>query len=51
MARITVRNVDDAHYAALKALAKANNRSVSAELRAIIADAVRKFREDNVPAA
>ncbi len=44
MATATVRNVDDRDYAALGALAEANGRSISEELRALIAEAARRQR-------
>ena len=44
MATATVRNVDDRDYATLNELADANQRSVSAELRAIIAEVAKKRR-------
>ena len=42
MATVTVRDIDDADYEALRALAKANNRSTSAQIRAMIAELSRK---------
>jgi plasmid stability protein len=44
MATATVRNVDDRDYAALGEIAEANGRSISEELRALIAEAARKRR-------
>lgn len=44
MATATARNVDDRDYAALAAMAAANGRSISEELRALIAEAARKQR-------
>jgi len=44
MATATARNVDDKDYAALAAMAAANGRSISEELRALIAEAARKRR-------
>jgi plasmid stability protein len=44
MATATARNVDDKDYAALAAMAAANGRSISEELRALIAEAARKQR-------
>jgi plasmid stability protein len=44
MATATARNVDDKDYAALAAMAAANGRSISEELRALIAEATRKQR-------
>ena len=38
MASMTIRDIDDAHYENLRRIAKANNRSASAHLRAIIAE-------------
>ncbi|MDX1484876.1 MAG: Arc family DNA-binding protein [Alphaproteobacteria bacterium] len=40
MASITIRNLDDAVVAALKARAKAHHRSLEGELRQILGDAV-----------
>ena len=44
MATATARNVDDKDYAALTAMAAANGRSISEELRALIAEAARRRR-------
>lgn len=44
MATATARNVDDKDYAALAEMAAANGRSISEELRALIAEAARKRR-------
>ena len=44
MATATVRNVDDKDYAALAEIAAANGRSISEELRALIAEAARRRR-------
>lgn len=44
MATATVRNVDDKDYAALAEIATANGRSISEELRALIAAAARRRR-------
>jgi plasmid stability protein len=44
MATATARNVDDKDYAALAAMAAANGRSISEELRALIAEAARRRR-------
>jgi len=44
MATATVRNVDDKDYAALTEIAAANGRSISEELRALIAEAARRRR-------
>ena len=38
MATMTIRDIDDADYENLRRIAKANNRSAAAHLRAIIAD-------------
>ena len=38
MATMTIRDIDDVHYENLRRIAKANNRSAAAHLRAIIAD-------------
>jgi plasmid stability protein len=38
MASMTIRDIDDADYENLRRIAKANNRSAAAHLRAIIAD-------------
>jgi plasmid stability protein len=44
MATATVRNVDDSDYAALIATANENGRSISEELRNLIAEHARKRR-------
>ena len=44
MATATARDVDDNDYAALTEMAEANRRSVSAELRAMIAEQARRHR-------
>jgi hypothetical protein len=44
MATATVRNVDDKDYAALVETANENNRSISDELRILIAEHARKRR-------
>ena len=44
MATATVRNVDDKDYAALVATANENGRSISDELRTLIAELARKRR-------
>jgi plasmid stability protein len=44
MATATVRNVDDKDYAALVATANENGRSISDELRMLIAELARKRR-------
>jgi len=46
MATATVRNVDDKDYAALAEIAASNGRSISEELRALIAEAARQRRLD-----
>ncbi len=48
MATATVRNVDDNDYADLAATANENGRSISDELRIIIAEHVRKRRADKL---
>lgn len=48
MATATARNVDDKDYAALAEMAAANGRSISEELRALIAEAARKRRLDEL---
>ncbi len=45
MVRVTVRNIDERDYVDFKELAKANKRSMAAELRALIADVARKRQE------
>ncbi len=42
MATLTVRDIDDADYEALRQLAKANNRSASAQVREMIAEVSHK---------
>jgi antitoxin FitA len=44
MAQMTIRNLDDAAYARLKAQAKRNHRSLEAEARAILEDAANADR-------
>jgi hypothetical protein len=44
MATATVRKVDDRDYAALSEMAGENGRSISEELRTLIAEAARKRR-------
>jgi plasmid stability protein len=44
MATATVRNVDDRDYATLGEIAQQHGRSISEELRALIAEAARKRR-------
>lgn len=51
MATATARNVDDKDYAALAEMAAANGRSISEELRALIAEAARKRRLEELIAA
>ena len=47
MANLTIRNLDDAVVAKLKARAKAHHRSLEAELRALLSEAAaRPSRED-----
>lgn len=48
MATVTVRNLDDAVVAALKSRAKANNRSLEAEIREILAAAAKPPAPDLV---
>ncbi len=43
MASVTIRNLDDDVVAALKRRAKANNRSLEAELRVVLVRAVRGY--------
>jgi antitoxin FitA len=43
MATITIRNLDAGTVKALKARAKANNRSLEAELRHVLAQAARRL--------
>ncbi len=43
MASVTVRNLEDDVVAALKRRAKANNRSLEAELRVVLVRAVRGY--------
>jgi plasmid stability protein len=42
MATLTIRNIDDEVVEALKAKAKAHNRSLEAEIRQILADQARR---------
>ena len=42
MASVTIRNLDDDVVARLKARAKANNRSLEAELRQLLSNAARQ---------
>ena len=47
MANLTIRNLDDAVVAKLKAQAKAHHRSLEAELRALLSEAAaRSSREE-----
>jgi plasmid stability protein len=48
MATITARNVDDRDYAMLGTMAKENGRSISEELRNLIADCARKRRAEKL---
>jgi predicted CopG family antitoxin len=48
MATITARNVDDRDYAMLGKMAKENGRSISEELRNLIADCARKRRAEKL---
>jgi plasmid stability protein len=50
VATATVRNVDDRDYAALGEIAHANGRSISEELRALIAEAARRRRLETLVA-
>ncbi len=47
MASVTIRNLDDAVVAALKRRAKANNRSLEAELRMVLDREVRGQTTDD----
>ena len=52
MASVTIRNLDDDVVTKLKARAKANHRSLEAELRQLLSDAVREVaRQDFIAAA
>ena len=52
MASVTIRNLDDDVVAKLKARAKANNRSLEAELRQLLNNAARQAeREEFIAAA
>ena len=52
MASVTIRNLDDDVVAKLKARAKANHRSLEAELRQLLSDAARETaRQDFIAAA
>ena len=44
MATVTARKIDDSDYAALSEIAEENGRSISAELRALIAEHAHKRR-------
>jgi hypothetical protein len=48
MATITARNVDDRDYAIIGKMAKENGRSISEELRNLIADCARKRRAEKL---
>jgi hypothetical protein len=48
MATITARNVDDRDYAMIGKMAKENGRSISEELRNLIADCARKRRAEKL---
>ncbi len=48
MATATARNIDDKDYAIIGELAEEHGRSISEELRCIIADAARKRRWDKL---
>lgn len=48
MATITARNVDDRDYAMIGKMAKENGRSISEELRNLIADYARKQRAEKL---
>ena len=50
MATITARNVDDRDYAIIGKIAKENGRSISEELRSLIAEYARKRRVQEVVA-
>lgn len=50
MATVTARKVDDSDYAALSELAQENGRSLSEEVRILIADHVRKRKVRDVVA-
>jgi hypothetical protein len=50
MATATVRNVDDRDYAIIGKMAKENGRSISEELRSLIAESARKRRVHEVVA-
>ncbi len=46
MASVTIRNLDDDVVVSLKQRAKANNRSLEAELRVVLVRAVREYDAD-----
>jgi hypothetical protein len=48
MATITARNIDDRDYAIIGKMAKENGRSISEELRNLIADYARKQRAEKL---
>lgn len=48
MATITARKVDDEHYALLSEAAAANGRSISEELRIMIADRASRLKAEKV---
>ena len=50
MATATARNVDDRDYAIIGKMAKENGRSISEELRSLIAESARKRRVREVVA-
>ena len=50
MATATARNVDDRDYAVIGKMAKENGRSISEELRSLIAESARKRRVREVVA-
>ena len=51
MAQVVVREIEDKTFAALKSRAKRHRRSLEAEVRVILADAVRHEDADEVWAA
>lgn len=51
MASVTIRNLDDDVVAKLKARAKANNRSLEAELRQLLSAAARQTEQEEFIAA
>jgi UDP:flavonoid glycosyltransferase YjiC (YdhE family) len=48
MANVTARNVDDRDYAIIGKIAKENGRSISEELRNLIADYARRQRAEKL---